>query len=286
VDQALLRAGNAAAQTSTKALQMTPDAAFATGQAIADINEPFEAIVEQVAKALAEVGYDNAEAALRQLGIKDPAILNEAKAEIAKWAKDRAASMVGKQWLNGVLAADPEAHWPITDLTEEGIGKAVSNVLEAFTEGEIDEIDTARMTEELLSQYAFSSERSALIADNESRRAATKGHLAAWRASGVVTGKYVILSPEHEQPCACDEAESYGVVDLDSNFNGLGFGPAFHPRCLCVLGAVRANEDLDVDYLDELETGGKATTIRPTKAVSVFDLTKDATIFGLARSIS
>jgi len=264
---------------------MTPDAAFATGQALDDINEPFEAIVEQVAKALAAIGEDNVKVALRGLDIKDPAVLNQALNEIRQYARDRAAEMVGRKWVADLLVDDPGAEMAINSLTQKGIADSVANVLEAYESGEIDAITTASMSEELLAQYAFSGERAERIADFESRRVANLGFLHAWKASGVITGKYSMLSPSHVIPDICDDIEALGVVDVDDNFQGYGFGPPWHPGgCMCVMGAVRADEDLDVDYLDEQETGGKATTMR-AKALSVFDLEKEANIFDLARSI-
>lgn len=285
MDQALLRIGGAAAQTSSKALQMTPDAEFAAGQAFADINEPFEAIVEQVAKALTEIGEKNVRAALRGLDITDPAVLNQALNDIRQYARDRAAEMVGRKWVADLLVEDPGAEMAIDSLTQKGIADSIANVLEAYEGGEIDAITTASMSEELLAQYAFSGERAGRIAEFESRRVANLGFLHAWKASGVVTGKYSMLSPSHVIPDICDDIEAMGVVDVDDNFNGYGFGPPWHAGgCQCRLGAVRADEDLDVDYLDEQETGGKATTLR-AKALDVFDLEKEANIFELARSL-
>jgi hypothetical protein len=222
---------------------------------LADINEPFEAIVDEVAKALAEIGIENAKKALVGLGIKDPGILNEAITEVAKYARHRAADMVGMQWLDNTLLADPNAEMAITSLTQEGIRTAVANVLKAFEEGEIDSMDTAAMAQELLSQYAFSSKRSGVIADFEGRRAASKGFVSAWKAAGI-TGKMSVLSPLHDVPDVCEDIEAMGVVDVDSNFAGYGFGPPWHPGgCRCSLAAVRAEDDLDEDYLDEVDKG-------------------------------
>ena len=268
-----MQIGNSASSTATRALQASPDVDFAAGQAFADINEPFEAIVEDVAKALTEIGTENVKAALRSLGIKDPGILNEAIAEVAKYSRDRAAQMVGKQWLANTLIDDPAAEMAITSLTQKGIADSVKNVLEAFTSGEIDELSTAAMTEELLSQYAFSADRAKLITAFESQRVANKGYLAAWTASGVVTGKYSVLSPNHDMPDVCDDIEAMGVVDVDSTFGGYGFGPPWHPGpCECRIVAVRADEDVE-DYLDEALSSVKATTIR-AKALDLFELAK------------
>ena len=266
----MLRIGNLASAAARKALEMNPDAAFATGQAIADL-APFEEIVGKVADALTEIGTQNVRSAFLGLGIKDPALINQAIAEVTKYARDRAAQMVGKQWLADVLVDDPQAEMAITSLTEKGIGEAVANVLEAYETGEIDAITTAAMSEELLAQYAFSQERAGVIAEFEGRRAAMRGFLSAWTAAGI-TGKMNILSIDHEGPCVCDDIEAYGVVDLDSDFGGEGFGPPWHPWCRCWLVGVTADEDLDVDYLDEGFDGG--TTTMRAKVDDIFDLAK------------
>lgn len=267
----MLRIGNLAAVAARRALEQTPDAEFAAAQAMADL-APFDEIVKSVSSALTHIGTENVKAAFRALGVKDPAVINEAIQEVSKYARDRAAQMIGKKWVADLLVDDPEAEMAITSLTQKGIGTAVANVFEAFESGEIDAITTAAMSEELLAQYAFSSERSGIIAEFEGRRAATKGFLSAWSATGI-TGKMVLLSPDHDHDDMCDDAESMGVVDLNSTFGGYGFGPPFHPSCLCALAAVREDEDLDVDHLDELETSGKATTIH-AKALSIFELAK------------
>ena len=197
----------------------------------------FEDIVQEVATSLTEIGTQNVQAAFRGLGIKDPGVINQAITEITTYAKQRAAQMVGYQWVADALVSDPAAEMAITSLTRRGIGESVANVLEAFESGEIDSITTAAMSEQLMAHYAFSTERSGLIAQFESRHIANKGYLAAWKASGKINRKFNRLSPEHIGPDDCDSIEALGVVDIDANFNGFGFGPPWHVRCQCSVWA-------------------------------------------------
>jgi Phage Mu protein F like protein len=154
--------------------------------------------------------------------------VNEAAVE---WARERAASMVGMKYLaDGSLAVNPAAEWAITESTRELLR---ADVAAAITEG----MSTDELAEYLAKSYAFSDDRAEMIARTEIANADIQGSLIGWRESGVVEGKEVLLSSEHEGPDECDDAADMGVVPIDDDFGGLG-DPPFHPRCECDISPV------------------------------------------------
>jgi len=126
----------------------------------------------------------------------------------------------------------------ITDATRDGLRGLIED---AFTDG----MSPADLAASIRGSYLFSPERADLIAQTELGMAHVSGTLEGWKQSGVVEGKSLILSNDHDQDDECNDAADLGVVPLDSDFDGLG-DPPIHPRCECdVIPQVVAADEAD-----------------------------------------
>jgi len=196
-------------------------------------------IADATAGVLAAMAQDGGSAGLFQIGVSSSDITDQVNAIALAWAKDRSAEMVGMKYDDsGDLVPNPNAEWAITDSTRDMLR---SDVGTAIDEG----LSTSDLADALQARYAFSPERADTIARTEIAKADVQGNLIAYKESGVVTGKEVVLGSEHEDTDECDEAADMGVVPLDSDFGGFG-DPPFHPNCVCdVLPVLSADGDID-----------------------------------------
>jgi hypothetical protein len=145
--------------------------------------------------------------------------------EAAALAESRAAEMVGKRLVAGILIDNPDAKWTITEPTREWLRQAITA---AFEDG----LSPAQLGDRIRSDYAFSKARAELIAKTEVGNLNVWSHAASAMAMGA-THKASFLSADHDQDDFCDEAEASGEVPIDYDY---GFGlkwPLYHPRCEC-----------------------------------------------------
>ena len=149
-------------------------------------------------------------------------MLSLVNVEALKYAKERAAYLVGKKWVNGVLVDNPNAQYVISEATREMLKE---NIYEAISEG----WSPDRLKQALLDNYAFSSQRAEAIARTEVAFAEVEGNKTIWEKTGVVTHKVWLIS---EEPCDdCVENSKVGIIEYDDDFpNG---DPPVHPNCTC-----------------------------------------------------
>lgn len=182
--------------------------------------------VPEFRRILVGVATDGIHAGFDQIHYDPDARLTDLVNERAvQWASDRAAEMVGRRYVDGSLVDNPRAEWRIDTGTRELLRGAVRDAIDNGT-------STDDLAHELSSSYAFSEDRAQTIARTELAQADVAGNMIAYRDSGVVSGKEWALGSEHAEQDECDDAADMGVVDLDSDFGGLGDPPA-HPNCVC-----------------------------------------------------
>lgn len=176
-------------------------------------------------KILLGIVIDGGKEGAGQIGVQQGSITDQVNARAVEWARDRAAELVGKKYVDGVLVDNPDARYAITEGTRSMLR---ADVTEAIEKGwSTDELASA-----LEDSYGFSSERAERIARTEIANADVQGNLIAYRESGMVEGKELVLSSEHGGDDECDEAADMGVVPLDDDFGGYG-DPPLHPGCEC-----------------------------------------------------
>jgi hypothetical protein len=110
----------------------------------------------------------------------------------------------------------------ITDSTRAGLSDLIES---AFSDG----LSPTQLAEEIRSSYWFSEARADMIARTELSMAHVQGSIQGWKDSGVVAGKSILLSADHEED-ECDDDEGEGIIPIDQEFED--GDPPFHPNCL------------------------------------------------------
>jgi hypothetical protein len=163
--------------------------------------------------------------------------LTETMSNLAvEYAKARGAELVGKRLLpDGTIIDNPHSEWFIEQSTRDLLR---ADVTKAVEEG----WSTKKLGDTLEQNYAFSEERADMIARTETAFADSRGNMIAYKESGIVSGKEWILGSEHDVDDECDDNVAAGVIGLDEAFpDGSTEAPA-HPRCVCDVLPVLAEE--------------------------------------------
>ena len=187
-------------------------------------------LVDATPDDLATVASDSGKQALMQLGIEhESGLVNQVHADSLAYARDRAAEMVGKKWVDGELVDNPDAEWVITDSTRDGIRTLISQV-------ESGDLKLTDLSGAIQDSYSFSPERAETIARTEIITANGNGSLAGYKRaseSGVKVKK--IWEPDAEACPICLENADAGAIDLDDVFPSGDDAPAAHVNCECSL---------------------------------------------------
>lgn len=186
--------------------------------------------------ALTRVAKDGAKKALIQIAVEDADTLEQANERAVEYAKARSAEMIGMKWVDDELVPNPDARWVITDSTREMVRGLVRD---ASAEGWSND----SLADAMLHHYAFSEQRAAMIARTETAMADVAGNMAAYRESGIVTGKRSVLG-NNENHGADDIANAnQGVIPLDQPFQSGHDAAPYHPHCICDVLPVLAGDD-------------------------------------------
>lgn len=177
---------------------------------------------------IAEITQDGVYQALLQIGLGEED-LTEKMSELAlKYAKNRAAELVGKKWVKGELIDNPHAKWQITESTRDMLR---ADVAQAIEEG----WSSGKLKNAIADNYAFSEDRAEMISRTEIGNADMQGNMIAYKESGIVEGKEWVLGSEHDDDDECDSNADAGVIPLDEAFPSGDMEPLAHPRCVCDL---------------------------------------------------
>ena len=192
-------------------------------------------LMDQSEELMTAITKDGVYQALLQIGLGDENF-TPAMADLAvRYAKDRAASMVGKKWVEGQIIDNPDAKWQITESTRDMLR---SDIAKALDEG----WSAGKLKNELADNYAFSEDRAENIARTELTNADIQGNMIAYKESGIVEGKEWVLGSEHDDDDECDDNVADGVIPLDEAFSSGDMEPLAHPRCVCDLMPVLMEE--------------------------------------------
>jgi SPP1 gp7 family putative phage head morphogenesis protein len=193
--------------------------------------------------ALHDVYVNAGQKALDSLQVDDTAIVDLFNKRAADYARERAAEMVGKRWVNDALVDNPNAKWAISQTTRDGLHDMI---VKSYEDGKT----PVQLAKQIEDSYLFSESRAQMIASTETAKASVSGSLGAWKESGVVKGKAWQMSNDHDQDDECDENEDAGIIDLDDDFPSGDDGPPAHPRCMCaVYASLEGSDDDDAEKL-------------------------------------
>lgn len=192
--------------------------------------------VTNMEQVLGELYADGGLVALAQIGLDDAAesLIELVNVRDVAYAKERAAEMVGKSWVNGELVDNPRAEWVITDMQREATADLV---VEAMQEGYSNEKLAAMLDD----AAAFGESRALMIARTETAYADVAGNMAAYRESGQVVGKRWLVGAEQCDDCKAN-AEA-GEIPLDGVFPDGSSEPPAHPNCRCDIEPVLLDTD-------------------------------------------
>lgn len=140
-------------------------------------------------------------------------------------AKDRAAELVGRKYVDGQLVDNPNAKWAITDSTREWLRDEVAA---AFEDG----MSPAQLGKAILESQAFTKSRAQMISHTEIGNANMQTLETASTKAGA-THKRSFLSADHDHDDICDDAAEAGEVPIDHIYEGGFTRPLYHPRCQC-----------------------------------------------------
>lgn len=207
----------------------TDDDAAATEVAVdLDLTE-MSILIDFVPDSLEPLGSDAGARALFQVGITDRGdLVNQVFDESVDYSKQRAAEMVGKKYVGGVLVDNQDAAWSIPSATRSELRAIIA---EAFA-GNIDPADVENAIAEA---GAFSPERAALIARTEISRANNFGALSGYITARDQTGLDIKKAwhPDFEACPICLANEMDGIIALDDEFSSGDLAPPAHPNCEC-----------------------------------------------------
>ena len=171
--------------------------------------------------------------------------------QAVNYAESRAAELVGMKNIgtkeNPNWVTNPNSEWAITDSTRDMIRSTV-------TDAEQEGWSNQRLATALRESEGFDQDRAMMIARTETAFADSKGNMAAYRASGVVTGKEWIVANEGDEK-VCDECEingDDGAIGLDELFSSGDDCPPAHPDCRCSCSP-RVMDKEETDVGDEEE---------------------------------
>lgn len=210
-------------------------------EALAAINATGATVlIDDMQQILSDLLADSGAEALIQVGIaNDSRIVNLVNEHAVEWARARSAELVGMKYdQDGNLVENPNAEWRIDEATRELIRGDVGNALDNGWSND-------RLATELENSYAFSADRSEMIARTETAFGDVQGNLIGWRDSGLVVGKEWITGAG----CCdlCDELDGV-VVGIDDDFpNDGGDAPPLHPNCRCDVKPVLADDSTSGD---------------------------------------
>lgn len=187
--------------------------------AAADVGR-FKQAEPEIRDVLTVYAKDRAEAAARSVAGKIGAsaedldrMLSQANENAIAWAERHAATLVTE----------------VSRTTKDEIRELVTV---AMQEGATNE----ELAKSLGESFAFSPERSMMIARTETAFADERGTLQGWRASGEVEEKAWLPDVD---PCpVCQANAAQGPIPVDAEFQSGDLSPPAHPNCECSMTAV------------------------------------------------
>lgn len=205
-------------------------------------------LVDPTATQLEAIYRDGAQKALASLGVSDRDITSQVFKEAADYATMRSAEMVGmKVDEDGNLVENPDSQFAISDTTRDDIKQAVADAIENGT-------PAADLADTISDLGAFSDARAMMIARTELIAANNKGHMSAFKSSGVVSYKaWSTAGDDDVDEEICQANEDQGPIPLDDEFDSGDSEPPGHPNCRCVLVAVVGADAAEADEQDDEE---------------------------------
>lgn len=204
--------------------------------------EPWSKLIQPVSESSAAIYQDGVKEAFAQISVVPVEhtvnLLNE---RAVAYADKRGAELVGMRNIgtkeNPEWVTNPDAKWSITETTRDNLNDLVTKAMSTDTAMGPNELRQA-----IIDSESFSISRADMIARTELAFADVAGNMAAYRASGVVVGKYWLLGSEHPEYDECDTNADEGTIGIDDLFSSGDDAPPQHPNCECDVIPVTIDE--------------------------------------------
>lgn len=188
-------------------------------------------VIDPTSQALESAGQDSGRQVLASIGVADqPNIVSGTNDKVSTFAKKRSAELVGKRITSdGRIIDNPNARWTITEPTREFLRNTIKNSFE-------DGLGVKGLTRAIEEDYAFSHDRSLIIARTETIRAFGAGALIGFgeaKASGINLRKKWLTAIGACPICIANEEQ--GAIELEDQFSSGDDHPPGHPNCRCSL---------------------------------------------------
>ena len=204
---------------------------------VAQLDIDFDDLVPELQDYLREIVREGVSAGAVQIRLNSEDATRLANDRAEAWAADRAAEMVGKQWVDGRLVDNPDAEWAISESTREMIRSAVAD---AIDEGWSND----KLADAIMESEGFDAARAEMIARTETAFADIQGNKAAYEAaidSGLsVRWQWVTAGDD----LVSDECEMNAdeIREIGEEFPSGATEPPQHPNCRCDVLPVVASE--------------------------------------------
>jgi hypothetical protein len=189
----------------------------------------WQELVSGVTTDLYAAAQSGAAEGLMQAGDTSENSLTKVNEFAQKYARNRAAEMIGKKYEEDELVANSNAKFIISDTTKDDLRDVME---QSFAKEET----LTELQERILTAGTFSDLRSQLIAKTEVALAQTSNHLNAWKETGVVTKVGIRLSDSHTVYDECDE-----IAEEIYKIENCPLIPV-HPNCRCTIYAIDNSE--------------------------------------------
>jgi hypothetical protein len=146
------------------------------------------------------------------------------ESEAQAFARERAAWMVGRKWVDGKLVDNPNAEYAISNVVRDELRSTISKAFE-------DHLTPNQLAEQIADASGFSPARALNIARTETANAQGEGKLDYFRASGIERKEWT----DSDGCPDCVANAEQGPIPIDDEFqSGDDHEPA-HPGCRCAV---------------------------------------------------
>jgi HK97 family phage portal protein len=207
--------------------------AAAAAAAIAQIDfGRWSVLVDDIAPELTAVAQRTAIETLDAVsaGLTPNATIDAVKEWARKWAKDRAAELVGRRTIGDRTIPTADDGQAITSSTADMIAGAARDAIR-------DGSTVSELAEALGKSPAFSPARAKRIADYETKNALHEATMHAFKASNRVKGSYWVTMNDLRVTAECLLNEAASPVALGTPFPSGHHRPMAHGGCRCWLSA-------------------------------------------------
>jgi hypothetical protein len=178
-------------------------------------------------------------------------LVNQVNDAAEQWAQERAAELVGMKYVDGELVPNPNPEWSITDATRDMLRNTIHSSMQAG-------MGVDEMTDAISDSFAFSPERSRMIARTEisfsHNQGAQMGYNAAQDAGVTVKKQWIVGKGACDECLDLADQDPIPSDDTWDSDEGRIDGPPLHPNCRCTTVAVVTDETGQETEVDEEDT--------------------------------